>query len=731
MFKNLCYSPLNYLFEAKSNTRISILNLVIVLLVISACVGAISPAVADDYRINQLATIERAVNASPLQSVINNPFNSNQLITAYQNGEIALFDIDNKHSKTLIAQESDESSLVSLAIHPNFTQKNEFGYAILYSSHIEPKKRRGRTFIQATDAENTDEDATELDAVIYEWQFSVSTNLTPMSARKREVFRVGIDDSSNGITNIRFNPYVKPWQDTYGLMYVSVNRAYLSTDDETTSNAILRFRPEKFGLKNYSLVNNGIALNDETHAAILIGNLGRISYFSWNKQNEEHLQIAIDTPPTIVLVEVPYGQLAPDLTQVRPLFQLKSTDVAQAFYTYHEKAISQLRHHLLYLVKRSGAWELTALNAGQQTGSVFLWQLPLDILSPNGKYSLLSSVDGQLMLLDHETLYLFGISSTNNGNPQVAQTAAEKSSEEESNGLIWLVLLVPVLISILLYWQHKNKMEARKLLRRKYARFTFSEQDKFVHLYKRHAVDIDTTIAINAIAECLVILNDKEILTISSKDDCGFDAKKETNLDKLFIEEKRRKMVGDEVRKVEVIFIDNDTRYECCIYLREGNQRYTKAKFAEVCGYLIDWCWFYSEQINPTATGKRIVKSKPEAKTKLVKTTTPPAQANANSNPSSTTQAQPTSLQQPKPVGIEAMRGEKITKVASSSPHVETTLAHETSPVQSNDRRTDPMLDSQIIESLDKLSKLKQQGHLTEEEFNQAKAKLLRDLTGM
>jgi len=726
MFRNLRYSPLDDLFEVKTTTRVNFLNLVTVLLFTLAGISINTKAFADDYRINQLATIEKNDSSSALQSVVNNPFNSNQLITGYENGEIALFDIESKQSKTLVTQENNDSSLVFLALHPNFSQKNEFGYAIIYSSHIEPRKRRGRTFSQTITPENTDEDTTELDAVIYEWQFSTSSNLTPMSARKREVFRVGIDNSSNGITNIRFNPYVKPWQDTYGLMYISVNRAYLNANEDTTSNAILRFRPEKFGLKNYSLVDNGIALNDETHAAILIGNLGRISYFSWNKQNEEHLQVAIDTPPSIVLVEVPYGQLAPDLTQVRPLFQLKSTDVSQAFHTYHQKAISHLRHHLLYLVKRSGAWELTALNASQQTGSVFLWQLPLDILSSNGKYSLLSSVSGKLMLLDHDTLHLFSISSTSNGNTQAVQNSTEQSpNEEESSLMIWLFIFIPAAFGLFLYWQHRKKMEARKLLRRKYARFTFSEQDKFVHLYKRHAVDIDTTIAINTIAKCSVILNDKEVLTLSPNDKDGLNAQKEANLNKLFVAEKRRKMVGDEVRKVEVIFIDTDTSYECCIYLREGNQRYTKAKFAEVCEYLIDWCWFYSEQVNPSATGKRIAKPKPEVKSKLVKAT----MSAANTVTTPTTQTQPISTQQQAPVGNDIVQSEKTAKTASSL-HAVSAPEKKTEPAPSSNRSTDPMLDSQIIESLDKLSKLKQQGYLTDEEFNQAKAKLLRDLTG-
>ena len=687
---------------------------------------------ADEYRITQLATIESAKitpddeSDSPLRTVVTNPFDSGQIITANEDGVVSLFDIKRQQSEALaITNSQDKSQLISIALHPNFTQKNELGYATLFTSHIEPKRIRGRAITRIDDSNEDAAQNLARDAVIYAWQFSVNNNLIPMSAKKREVFRISVEPNSDGISNMRFNPYVKPWQDNFGVMYISVNRAFLSIEENDSSNAILRFRPEKFGLKSYTLVDNGITPDDNTHSAILIGNLGRISYFTWNKHNENHLQIAIDTPPSIVLVEVPYGQLVPDLTQVRPLFQLKSSEVSQAFLTYHEKAISQLRHHLLYLIKRNDAWELTALNANQQVGSVFLWQLPFDIMSDNGNYSLLANRTGNLMLVDFESRHLFSITSHgSNGTQAVEQNTSEPATESTDTSLLWL-LFIPVCGGLFIFWQHSQKTKSRKLLRRKYARFTFDENAGEVRLFKRHAKGIDATLPVKTLSECKIVLNSKEVLCLSSSDAQGFDTPKETALNKLFIEEKRRKMIGDEVRKVEVIFVGDDISCECCVYLREGNQRYTKAKFADICEYLIDWCWFYSTQVNPAATGKRKIKPKLETPVKIPAKPKLPVNKTESSATSQTNDAAPAPLNK--------HRTQSDLTAQTDSPQTKVAMVSETPGVAPNTgaSRENSALDSQIIESLDKLSRLKQQGHLTEEEFNKAKAKLLRDLTGM
>jgi glucose/arabinose dehydrogenase/mono/diheme cytochrome c family protein len=101
------------------------------------------------------------------------------------------------------------TGLGSFAFHPDF-QKN----GLLYTSHCEPKGTAKADFGYA------DSIPVELQWVVTEWKTDPAA--FPLKGEGREVFRINMVTGIHGMQELTFNPFSKPGNKDYGLLYIGI-----------------------------------------------------------------------------------------------------------------------------------------------------------------------------------------------------------------------------------------------------------------------------------------------------------------------------------------------------------------------------------------------------------------------------------------------------------------------------------------------------------------------------
>jgi hypothetical protein len=197
---------------------------------------------------------------------------------------------------------------------------------------------------------------------------------------------------------------------------------------------------------------------------------------------------------------------------------------------------------------------------------------------------------------------------------------------------------------------------------------------------------------VSDIVKSEVFLNDNNISIINKESGHGFDEQRENQLRSSFTQAHRHKLIDKEIRQVNIYLTDNNAKtHVVCLYLRKGNQRLTKAKYFDTLEKAIDWSWFIANQLNPIDTSIRTVKetvmNKPREK--------------VHSKPKIS------------PVDVNKSEKKETKIIKQTQEELHDIAVH----------------DSELINALDKLVNLKQQGFLTDEEFSLAKAKILSDMT--
>jgi hypothetical protein len=145
--------------------------------------------------------------------------------------------------------------------------------------------------------------------------------------------------------------------------------------------------------------------------------------------------------------------------------------------------------------------------------------------------------------------------------------------------------------------------------------------------------------------------------------------------------------------------------------MREGNQRLTKAKYSEVINDVIEWTWFIAKKINPALTGKRVIRVDVPI---VAEPSVQRSQPLKNRAPLQSSQAP-----------IETIK--QTTTTQSTSEKTEDVSTKDC--IQKTDKVIGHQSDVDLINALDKLAKLKKQGLLTAAEFDEAKDKILKNLT--
>ncbi len=114
------------------------------------------------------------------------------------------------HFKNFINKSGLAVGLGSFAFHPDFTKNKLF-----YTSHTEPANTQKADFAYA------DSIPVKMQWVINEWTLE-NQNSRKLSGKSREIMRVNVVGQIHGLQEIIFNPYTKPTDADYGLLYIGM-----------------------------------------------------------------------------------------------------------------------------------------------------------------------------------------------------------------------------------------------------------------------------------------------------------------------------------------------------------------------------------------------------------------------------------------------------------------------------------------------------------------------------
>jgi hypothetical protein len=599
-----------------------------------------------------------------------------------------------------------------ITIHPSFNIQKNYGYLTLYSAHTEPADETKST---VRIHENNNQINQKFEIVISEWQFS-NDKLLPVKTNKtqpREVFRLPISSADLGVMQLQFNPYVKPWNENYGELYVTLKSDPNKPDSALYSGSILRINPEKFGFKSYTIPEKNPFVNrDNIINEVIATGLKNLFEMHWEKDGSNKLLITHFSSKKFSASTINHGEdirnSESKLTYITSPLPQQSNSII-----YRGVKFAKFRNNVLYLAKDKH-WKLIAIANKPPYQVSTLVTFSNNELPQNKELVLLTDEHDELLILDKSQQVIFTVNPPQTlvkQNKEQAQETIEHSvPQKDSEMLYWVVLLLLPLTVIVIILLRKKKLSLPKaLLRKHFAKFSIHSNNKSLSIYKRHEDIANIELNVSDITRSEIFLNNALIYSFNSENlqDC-FSDKKEQMISLSFSNEKRGKMVDEKIRKIELLLTDKTLNtYPICVYLRKGNQRLTKGKYEEICQQLIDWCWLLSQVIFPDITENRII-------IKPIIPTTPKSKKADESN-------------------INEFQTSKI-NTSKVSAEKETPTKPKTATILATEKQKNETVDTQqlreisLINALDKLGKLKQKGLLTEVEFSEAKAKVLQNL---
>ncbi|MDO6444951.1 SHOCT domain-containing protein [Colwellia sp. 1_MG-2023] len=599
--------------------------------------------------------------------------------------------------------------LNDISLHPSFKLQQDYGYLTLYTAHIEPPDN-SKSALRIHD--NNQQNEHKFEIVISEWQFDNDkfTSFKTTKNRPREVLRIPTFSIDNGITQLGFNPYMKSWNDNYGNLYFTLKADPNKPDSALYSGSILRINPKRFGLKNYSIPERNPFINTEDiNNEIIATGLTSLFEIHWSKDGKQQLLVTQSNPQTFSAATIKYGEdfrkNKTELTYIQAPLPQQSNSVI-----YRGMKFAKFRNNIIYLTW-DNHWKLIAIDNEHPFEVSTLLTIKNNDFSKSSKLALLTDEHDELLVVDKSSNVIFTVNSpTESSHPNKKQTVNKTPAQQDYVNFSWIILIPLFIASIVILRRMKKSNLPKALLRKQFAKYEVHENKKHLTIYKRHEEIASTEVNISEIKRCEIFLNNNLIYSFNSSEaQSCFSNEKEQMLNLSFSTEKRGKMIDDKVRKIEMVLTDQTSHtYPICVYLRKGNQRLTSGKYEEICKQLIDWCWLLSQTIFPALTEERII----------LKPVVPNTPNMNKTNKSETTDAQ------------SLNKNHNVTGANNAKPQEPKSLS--TTPTDHNTAEVDESVelkDISLINALDKLGKLKQQGLLTEEEFNQAKAKVLNNLT--
>jgi|GEM_PF-771520 len=671
---------------------------------------------------------------------IAHPVNPQQYYASNKQGEIYLIEQKKKENTAVNASllldlnqltltSNTVKTLNTFTLHPNFSLKDQQGFLTFYTAHTEASNKNSATKrIQERHAKLS----MAFDGVITEWQLDLSNPSQIDLNKTREVLRITIPDAKHGIKQLSFNPYIKPWNDNFALLYIALESSDSLSQFPLYSGAILRINPKKFGMRSFTVPdNNPFLKNNKINNSFYLVGAQHIQQFLWPDKNSEQLLISHQYQSNNKQSKnsqsyqwLSYSQGGEDWREQAPqhaLYKSHKKIHSNQILLYRGRNAPTLHNKLLLLQKNEKEWRLNSLNHSQEISQVgqktvipkVEWQLN-NPLSTAKALQLRINKNAELILLQQQTGEAFELFQDN--------VPFNKIDNKSSTAPIYFFLII-MFASMTWYgfYQLKvNKKSAKAMVRKQYAHISLDKEKQILNLFKRHQKTIEKSIPIADITLCQVLLGDDVIASIDHEVEQGFSDEQEQALRDVFNREHTEKMIDGKIRRISINITDHKDSYITCLYLRKGNDRITKRSYYQVIDDLIDWCWLIAKKINAENTSTRKARPKISAAEKSK------SEHKLHDETPLHKQAaiiRPVTHQQAKQQSSESIASKANDEIIT--PKVSRSSDKEVNPENSVSAG---LVDTELVNALEKLVKLKQQGFLDAEEFAQAKAKLLKNL---
>ena len=658
------------------------------------------------------------------------PGNSQYYYLANTQGKIYQLDQDSAKNTSLLLDlqrfSSKESmlQLTAFSLHPNFSLRDQIGFGTFYTAHVE-KVTSNRKRKRIKDSAVTK--ALSFDAIVTEWQLNANKQVDESS--QREVLRIAIPTLANGIRQLDFNPYSKSWHDDFAQLYISLSQSPQLQQYPLYSGAILRIHPQRNGINSYSVpLDNPYYANEKFDKTLYLFGAGDINQFIWPDRYATKLLISHRYSLNDTVKHwLSYSDGGEDWRKKTPsnfIYQSPKALSANSLLVYRGQNAPALRNKLLLLIKNNEKWQINSLSheispeislenkqpIEQQKvlpAPTIEWQLKQQALQTNS-LTLYRDNRGELLFFNEDSGSIYQL---------FQQDISLDINESQESGLSWITFLffimLILLIAYVLYQMKIHHKSAKAFVRREFSNLTLSEDKLSINLFKRHEKEAEKVIALTDVKQCQILLGDLVVATINTTLGHGFNAEQEQALREIFHVEQIAKMTDGKVRRINLaLSTDTKKRHVICLYLRKGSDRITKKGYFTVVDETIDWCWLIAENINSKQTGKRSFKPKSTANKAHTE----------HKTHDDTPLHKQAAIIRPVPLPrVDVRAPEKATQAKTSErPNVESTL------VDKQDATAIELVkvETDLVNALEKLVKLRQQGFLTADEFEQAKAKL-------
>lgn len=593
-------------------------------------------------------------------------------------------------------------SLTAITLHPSFMLPEQPGYATLYTAHtteFSQQKNNNRLTVYDAGIDFS------FETVITAWQYDFDDQKIDQQTQ-REVIRIPIKNLNTAIQQLTFDPHQKPWSADYGQLYFSLKYEKELKNNPLYSGVILRIYPLLFGARNFTVPqNNPFIKSPKINNEIVISGGQNIKRFFWAKNNHEAIFIQHNNVEKYWLSKAKVGDDLLQQPQSTLLWQQPSA--RSSMLLYQGRKFFKLINKIVFLKLLDNQWYLSSLPLMPLNNDSPIYEklVTKEALSPNADLNIHQDNQGEIILFDNHNSKMYSLQSTHLNEIDVNVPPSD-SSAGSTNYVLYIILLAGLpLCLIFVYYKTTDQKDPVSLLNGDNVHFQYQPTTQTILLFRANQKKAHKILSIFDILHCEVLLNNNVINIIDNQPQNAISNKIEEDIRDIFTEEHRHKMLDEQSRRIEMILSDKDNSYTVCLYLRKGYNRLTGSKYYEVIDMLIDLCWVISKRINPGSTETRLI--------------TVFAKAAAS--------VRPTVIRQ-------AIKDDNIVDIHHPVKFIATGKKSEMIQERDNTNGEVPMVlvthQTKVVDALEKLASLHQQGHLTNEEFTLAKTKLLQNILG-
>jgi hypothetical protein len=367
-------------------------------------------------------------------------------------------------------------ALTAITLDPSFSYRDRDGYHTFYTAHTEASQNTRSKLSPKNIKINL-----PFDAVIMRWQISSVRNTIPRLIQQHEVMRIAISGQQENIRQLSFNPYLAPWHNDFGLLFIALARSDALKNEALYDGAILRIKTEKQGLNNYTIpADNPFTNTADIHNEIVFIAGQNTEHFDWIKNSAPNLLVQFNQPDANVLITANIGD---DWRKAIPQAQMKkhlpADNTQRKTLLYHGREQENLRGKALYLREVENSWQLqTIVLPAVLTSEDKSQDIHHKLIKPNAnetaKFSLHQSHNGEILLLEHNQQRLYTI--------QVPEIVSRKTaltnnalSTSNNNSTFALMFLLSFIVAGYFWYFKKNTVKKQSPLHEQWAKFEFDK----------------------------------------------------------------------------------------------------------------------------------------------------------------------------------------------------------------------------------------------------------------